>query len=561
MRIAPSVLLILVTFHQPAWAGSPTFAEDPMNTLPFRHVSPISAERHIHLFMGSGLGWVDFDRDGCFDLICCQGAPVNSAPLKDAPPALRLCRGSGHRFTDQSAAAGFTGTAYAFGLTIGDFDNDGFPDVFVTGLFSAALYFNNGDGTFTNRTQAAGIAPRGFGAGCCWTDFDNDGCLDLLYIRYIAIPANRYPLCTVPYQGKTVAISCNPRKLSGEPDSLYRSLGDGTFTDVTTSSGLAATPPRPGLGCAAADLNDDGTVELYVANDSAPNELWIPAGANRFQEHGFLAGVAVNRNGASEAGMGVAVGDVDGDLRPDLYVTNFFNETNTLYRNEGGLAFLDVTEAVGIAAPSRQRLGFGVTLADFDNDGWPDFLVANGHVQDQLDKVGIVNEPFAQVSQVLQNRSGRFTDVSRNVGPFFREPHVSRGTAAADINGDGRIDVAVLRLNDQASLLSNTTTDLGHWMGIELQGTTSNRDGIGATVIVRAEGRGWRRDRMSSASYLSCDSPVLHFGLADQVRIDTVTVRWPGGTEEQFTSTPVDSVSRLVEGTGSPMKVTVKSTQ
>ncbi len=537
-----------------AQAGTPSFLDVDEATLRFRHASPLSPERHLHLFMGSGLGWSDFDRDGDFDLLFCQGAPIEMMAAPDETPALRLWSHDNGRFAESSPSAALTGTAYANGLTIADYDNDGFADVFVTGLFSAALYRNNGDGTFTNQTHAAGITPHGFGAGCCWTDLNADGDLDLIYVRYIVADRKNYPLCSVNYKGKAVAISCNPRKLVGAADSVYHNRGDGVFEDVTAVWGFAAALSRQGLGCVALDLDDNGVTEIYVANDSSPNDLWTREEAGAWSELGLIAGVAVNRFGASEAGMGIAAGDMDGDLRPELFVTNYFNETNTLYRNEGNLSFLDVTQEFGVAAPSRNRLGFGVTLSDFDNDGWSDLLIANGHVQDQLAEVGITNEPFAQLSQLLVNRQGkRFEEASTKAGPFFTKPGVARGTAAADIDGDGRVDVAVLRLNDRAALLKNVTQDAGNWLAVELQGTTSNRDGIGATVIVRSGPQAWRRDRMASASYLSCDSPVLHFGLGAAKTVDSVTVRWPSGRHEVFSAVAVGQKYRFVEGTGIPM--------
>ena len=469
-------------------AATPSFEEAGESVLAFGHISPISPERHLHLFMGSGVGWADFDRDGQLDLMFCQGTPVPSPLPPDSPPALRVWRGERGQFADCSTAARLHGATYAFGLTIADFNHDGFADVFVTGLLTAALYENNGDGSFTDRTNAAGIVSSGFGTGCCWTDFDQDGHLDLIYVRYIAIPQGKYPLCAAQFRGRAMPLSCNPRHLSGDGDSLYRSRGDGTFEDVSAKTGFARGPLRQGLGCV------------------------------------------------------------------ELFVTNYFNETNTLYRNEGNLLFLDVTEEVALAAPSRQRLGFGTNLADFDNDGWLDLFVANGHVHDDVPLQMHPGETFAQLSQLFLNRDGRrFDDASQTAGAFFQQPTVARGSAVADFDDDGREDLAIVRLNGPAALLRNTSQPSGHWLAIELRGTESNRDAIGASVIVRAGRKAWRRDRMASSSYLSCDAPRLHFGLGDQTAVDSIEVRWPTGTRELFPAPVTGHTTTIVEGTGRPV--------
>lgn len=537
-------------------AAPPAFRDaTAASALTFRHIAPISPERHLHLFMGSGLAWADFDRDGVLDLFFCQGA-ADPRVRPGGTPAVSLWRGrSGppSGFTESSNAAGFSGQAFANGITIGDFDGDGFADVYVTGVLTAALYCNEGDGTFTDRTADAGIVPWGFGTGCCWTDLDGDGLLDLVSARYIALDPDRYPLCSVEHQGRKVAVSCNPKRLPGSANSLYRNQGDGRFPDVSTASRFLLTPPLQSLGCVAADLDDDGRSEIYIANDTSPNELWRKASTAgiELEEQGLLSGVATNRYGASEAGMGIAVGDIDGDLRLDLYVTNYFDETNTFYRNEGDLLFLDLTEEFGLAAPSRRRLGFGTTLADFDNDGWSDLFVGNGHVQDQLPQLGRADETLAQLPQILHNRDGRrFADVSSQAGEFFRTPTVARGSAAADFDSDGLVDLAILCMNDRAGLLRNVSEPASAWLAVELVGIVSNRDAVGATVYLKANGRTWRRDRLASASYLSCDGPRLQFGIGTARSIDSLVVRWPGGRCEEFGGGPVNRSVRLLEGSG-----------
>mgnify|MGYP001310925723 CR=1 FL=1 len=535
------------------WASTPQFEEVSDDALGFAHISPVSPERHLHLFMGSGLGWADLDRDGVLDLLFCQGAPAESMATANGTPALRLWCGNPDGFTDRSTSAALTGSSYAMGLSIGDFDNDGFADVFVTGMFAAALYRNNGDGTFSDQTKAADIHAGGFGSGACWTDVDRDGLLDLFFIRYVVMESpEKYPLCTTTAtNGKKVSIGCNPVRMPGDADTVYRNRGDGTFVDFSAASTLATAPQRQGLGIVALDFDDDGQTEALVANDTSPNDLWVHTGNFQLEERAQLAGISVGRAGKPKAGMGIAVGDFDGDLRPDVYITNYYFEGNSLYRNEGGLLFIEASEEFGVAAPSRTRLGFGVTLADFDNDGWSDLLVANGHVHDHLLEIKEKNEPFAQLPQLLLNRRGtRFIDVSSTAGKFFTRPSVGRGTAAADVDGDGRVDVAFLRLDGRAALLQNTTALPGNWLAVQLRGTGSNRDGIGATVVVRSGKQAWRRDRMASASYLSCDSPVLHFGLGEAKSIDSITVRWPSGRHEVFTDVRTQQISLLVEGAG-----------
>jgi enediyne biosynthesis protein E4 len=554
-RLRLLILCLLVSYLSHAALAEPLLFEDftSASGLEFDHNSPISPERHIHLFMGSGLAWTDFDRDGVLDLLFCQGS-ANPVIQAGNTPAVNLWHGRSLEAGDYhnvSKQSGFRGTTYSYGVSVADYDNDGFADLFVTGFFSAVLYRNNGDGTFSDQTSIAKILPAGFGTGCCWTDLDRDGNLDLLYVRYIKLDPEKYPLCTTYYKGREIAMGCGPKRFAGDHDSVYLSTGDGEFQDVTVTFGFSNVRPRHGLGCVAVDLDDDGHAEVYVANDGMPNDLWKNIGGSQFEERGMLSGVAVNRFGAAEAGMGIAVGDVDGDLRPELFVTNYFDETNTLYRNEGDLLFLDVTEEFGIAGPSRKRLGFGANFQDFDNDGWLDLFVANGHVEDHKHLIGITDEPFAQLSQVFINRKGRrFEEISRRAGPFFQQPWVARGSAAADFDGDGKVDLAVLRLNDRAAILRNTSEGVGHWLTLELLGTRSNRDAIGATVIIRSSQSAWRRDRMSSASYLSCDSPRLHIGIGGKTKVDSVQVRWPSGESEYFVEIPIERITRLIEGTG-----------
>jgi hypothetical protein len=337
--------------------------------------------------------------------------------------------------------------------------------------------------------------------------------------------------------------------LEALPDTLYRNDGDGTFTDISVAAGIAAAPARCGLGVVAADLDEDGDVDFYVANDTTPNFLWENQGDGTFVDRGEISGTAVNRYGACEAGMGVLAGDFDGDGRQDLFVTNFFHETNTLYRNEGPLLFNDVTQELGLGAPSRLRLSFGPCLTDFDRDGWPDLLVVNGHVHDRLAEIGR-DEPFAQLPLLFHNERGvRFREVSDGAGPFFREPQVGRGAAVADFDRDGAADVAVLHLNGPLALLHNETFPAGGWLQIELLGRHSNRDGVGATVRVDLGARVVVQARQAGVGYCSCGEERLLFGLGGAPRVQ-VAVRWPSGREERWDDVPANTFYRLGEGTG-----------
>lgn len=516
----------------------------------FRHVSPLSEERHIHLYMGSGLSWLDYDRDGWPDLYFCQGTASPPKSSRDQP-SNRLFRNRGQsEFTDVTELAGLIESEYSMGAASADFDNDGFADLYVTNFGENRLYLNNGDGTFSEVGRALGVNDSRFGSSCCWADIDRDGNLDLYVSNYLQIDLAKYPLCRTRYAGREISFGCHPHYVPAAYDVLFRNLGDGRFEDFSERAGLHHEPARQGLGVMSADLDGDGDADFYVGNDTVPNQLWENQGNGTFRDRGLESGAALNRHGAAEASMGVAIGDVDGDSQFDLFVTNYFNETNTLYRNEGGLQFLDVTEDFGLAAPSRLRLGFGVSLIDANNDGWLDMFVANGHVQDRLKELGRDDEPFAQLAQLFVNDRGRrFRDESDRSGAYFRQPQIGRGTATADFNRDGRSDIAVLHLNGQPALLRNTS-HAGHWLSVRLVGTTSNRDGVGAVVTVQLENRQLVRLKHAGASYLSCDEERLLIGVGMAKKVNRLAVRWPSGREEQWDDLPADNTYHLIEGTG-----------
>ncbi len=522
----------------------------------FLHHSPLTEQRHTHLTYGSGLGWFDFDRDGWPDLYCGQGTTYwastpedNRSSEADPSDVLFLNRQEGS-FIEATGPAGLAEAVYSMGVAAADYDNDGFADLCVTGYEENVLCRNNGDGTFSKQTLPQGKSPGRLSASCAWADVDADGNLDLYVTNYAQLGPEDYPLCTHTEAGKTMYIDCHPRRLQALPDTLYRNCGDGHFADISAAAGIAAESARCGLGVVAADLDEDGDVDWYVSNDTTPNFLWENQGDGTFLDRGVVSGTAFNRAGACEAGMSVEAADFDGDGRFDLFVTNFFHETNTFYRNEGGMLFSDVTAETGLGAPSKLRLGFGTCGLDFDRDTFLDLLVANGHVHDRLHEIGR-DEPFAQLPLLFHNEKGlRFSEVSAGSGRYFAEPHIGRGAAAADFDRDGDADVAVNHLNGPAALLRNETAPAGDWLQIELIGTISNRDGVGAVLTIDLGRQRVVRTRQAGVGYCSCGEERLLIGVGDAARVQGVSVRWPSGRRESWKDLPVNAFLQLVEGTG-----------
>jgi enediyne biosynthesis protein E4 len=521
----------------------------------FVHVSPFTRDRHTHLAFGSGVGWVDLDRDDLPDLYAAQGIPFESKRTpnpKLVSDSLYRNLGDG-RFKDISEVCGLNDNDYSMGLSVGDFDNDGFPDIHVTNFGHNRLLTNNGDGTFTEVAAASGVDDASFGASCTWGDVGNDGNLDLFVVNYVQLDADNYELCTHEHKGKRYGITCHPRSLLPTRDVLFHSHGDGQFSDETMQSGMQHGSASQGLGIVATDLDADGDIDVYVANDSVANDLWVNQGDGQLRNEAILSGTAFNRAGQREAGMGSVVGDVDGDGRPDLFVTNFYGETNTLYRNEGAGFFLDVTDEFGLGSSSRLKLGFGTSLFDIDNDGWLDLFVTNGHVHDRPDVLGRV-EPFAQRPQLFQNQDGqRFTDITDSSGPYFRRHVVGRSCAVADYDRDGWQDLAVGHLNSRLVLLHNQAGDThAKSLQIQLVGIRSNRDAIGGVIEVLIGEKRITRFRTGSTGYLSCDEGLLTIGVGTSAKPLDVNVRWPGGESQIFQSLQTGRRHVLIEGRQSP---------
>ncbi len=485
---------------------------------------------------GGGLALLDYDGDGWLDVYCVQGGPFTpAAQLESSSPnsgdRLFHNRGDGH-FEDVTDAAGIghLPRGHGHGVAVGDVDGDGHPDLFVTRWRSYALYRNKGDGTFEDVTTRAGLGgDRDWPTSAALADLDGDGDLDLYVCHYAAWDIENPRLCRNTVN--TDYLNCNPLGSAALPDHLFRNDA-GYFVDVTTEAGIVDHNGR-GLGVVAADLDDDGRVDLFVANDSSANFLFRNKGGMRFEEVGHVAGVAGNASGAYQAGMGVAAGDLDGDGLIDLAVTNFYGESTSFYRNLGGGNFTDATASVGLAVPTRRLLGFGVALFDADNDGRLDLASANGHVNDLRP-----NYPYLMPAQLLVGGvDGRLTDVSDRAGAPWTIPRMGRGLAVGDLDNDGRLDVLILSHNEPLAYLHNRTQG-GRFLALRLAGRKSNRDAVGAKVVVIAGSRRLVAQRVGGGSYQSASDSRFHFGLEHADRVEGIEITWPAGSVDRHSAAP-----------------------
>ncbi len=511
--------------------------------LDFVHTNGASAEKHMVETMGSGGLFFDYDNDGWLDIFLVDGGSLEDRQVAArARHRLFHNRGNG-TFEDVTAGSGIRHSGYGMGACAADYDNDGNIDLYVTNAGSDVLYRNRGDGTFVDVTRAAGVGSPLLGTSCAFADVDNDGDVDLFVVHYVDLTVERR--CG----DSRVRAYCRPELYQGLPYVLYRNNGNGTFSDVTRESGVYTTAGK-GLGLVFSDYDDDGWIDVFVANDLAPNFLFHNTGRGLFKEVALPSGVAVATDARARAGMGTDFGDYDGDGRPDLVVTNFMLEAHNIFRNLGGGLFADATFETGFGAATLPFVGFGAVFLDYDNDGRLDLAIANGHVLDNADYFS-PNAKYAQRNLLFHNEgSGRLKEVGRTSGPGFALERVHRGLAAGDFDNDGDLDLLVTSNGQTVDLLRNDGGNRDNALLVRLVGKKSNRDGIGARLRVTAGGKTQVREVKAGSSYLSQNDLRAHVGVGRETIIDRLEIRWPGGGTEVLRNLPVNNILTIVEGEG-----------
>ncbi|HSE16401.1 MAG TPA: CRTAC1 family protein [Pyrinomonadaceae bacterium] len=539
------VMFLLCTFA-PLREKPVTFTDITTSAgITFKHVAS-PEKKYIVESMSGGVAMFDYDNDGDLDIYLVNSLTVDLVKSKGKTRS-EFYRNEGNgKFTEIAEKAGVSDIGWGMGVAVGDYNNDGFEDLYVTCLGPDHLLKNNGNGTFTDVTAKAGVNDPRWTTGAAFVDYDNDGDLDLFVTNYVDFDINNLPEFG---QGKTcqyksIPVQCGPRGLKGAGDSLFRNNGNGTFTDVSKQAGVQDENGYYGLGVLTGDFDDDGLIDIFVANDSTPNFHYRNKGDGTFEEIGFSAGTAVNENGSEQGSMGVTAGDYDHDGKLDIFITNFADEYNTLYHNDGKNSFTDLSYAAKVAAVSLPHVGWGTKFFDYDNDGWVDLFVANGHVYPQL--------PGYRQPRLLHrnNRDSTFTESSAEFGVVLAENRVSRGVAFGDIDNDGDVDLLIADLDGPPQLLRNDGGNAGNSILIKTIGVKSNRSGIGARVTVVSGGLTQTDQVRSGDSYISQSDLRLHFGLEKRSKVDAIQVRWPSGAVDKISNVGVNRIVTIKEGQG-----------
>ncbi|MBO0912176.1 MAG: CRTAC1 family protein [Acidobacteria bacterium] len=530
--------------------STPLFEEIPpsVSGISWRHVNGRSRMAHLPETVGAGCAFFDYDNDGWMDIYLVNSGPCDFyAPPRPLANALYRNNRDG-TFTDVTEEAGVGGNAYGMGVAAGDYDGDGFQDLYVTQYPHSLLYHNNGDGTFTDVTAKAGVQAPGWATSAVWFDYDNDGRLDLFVCRFVDYAKDKLKFCGDKLTGERSY--CIPTIYDPMPCWLFHNHGDGTFTDVSKQSGISEALAKA-WGVVAADINNDGRMDLYVTNDTVPNFLFVNRGRGKFEEIAMLAGAGVSVFGKPRSGMGVDAGDYDQDGWIDLFEANVDHEMYSLYHNDRNEAFSDVALSTGIGEATRMMSGWGLKFLDIDNDGNLDLLLANGHPDDKVDKK-IAGVAYREPMLLFRNDGRSLKNVSAESGPIFSEPLAGRGLALGDFDNDGSVDVLVTQNNAAPVLLRNNAGRENHWLGLRLVGRKANIDAIGAKVSLRSGDLERHVYKVGGGSYLSSHDPRMVLGLGQRTKIDWLEVKWPepSGKIERFTGLPIDRYITIFEGEG-----------
>lgn len=524
----------------------------------FHHRSGTPEKATILETPGSGIALLDYDNDGWLDIYLVNGSTVPALQAKEPPPrAMLLHNNHDGTFTDVTEKARVANERWGFGVAVADYDNDGWPDLYVSNFGKNRLYHNNHDGTFTDVAEKAGVTLGGWSTGATWGDFDHDGRLDLFVPGYVKFDVDNPPIAgkgglPAGYcQFRGIDVMCGPKGLPGEGDHLFHNNGDGTFTDVSEKAGVSDPKGYYGLASVFVDVDDDGWVDLLVANDSVPKYLYRNKHDGTFEDMSYLSGFALNDEGRAQAAMGIAVGDYNRDGKVDFYITNFSDDYNTLYRNEGEASFSDVSFQSGVANLTLPFLAWGTGFLDYDNDGLLDVFVANGHVYPGVDKQDW-GTTWAQRPLLLRNLNGtKFEEVPPATGSGLADVICARGAAFGDLFNDGHIDVVLNVMDGPPVLLRNVVKNSNHWLTLKLVGgPRSPRDAIGTKVFVTTGNIRQRADVFSGGSYASTSDPRVHFGLGSFSKVDKLEILWPSGNKEEIAMPPIDRILTVVENKG-----------